>query len=107
MMEYDIKRGHFKNIEGDGLKDILTEFFGGYQEDGDTLIANYGAMTEMRVKVLSKSSVSVETKTDTDVSDDVAMDTIRKFNRFLESATGLNSKQRRDRLSKKAKEGKL
>ncbi|NYT11765.1 MAG: hypothetical protein GKC03_04340 [Methanomassiliicoccales archaeon] len=106
-MEYDIKRGHFKNIESDGLKDMLTEFFGGYQEDGDTLIANYGAMIEMRVKVLSKSSLVVETKTDTNVSDDVAMDTIRKFNKFLESATGLNSKQRRDRLSKKAKEGKL
>lgn len=106
-MEYDIKRGHFKNVEGDGLKDMLTEFFGGYQENGDTLIANYGAMTEMRVKVLGKSSLSVETKTDTNVSDDVAMDTIRKFNKFLESVTGLSSKQRRDRLSKKAKEGKL
>lgn len=106
-MEYDIKRGHFKNVEGDGLKDMLTEFFGGYQEDGDTMIASFGAITEMKVKILSKSSLSIETTTDTKVSDDVAMDTIRNFNKFLESVTGLNSKQRRDRLNKKAKQGKL
>jgi hypothetical protein len=107
MMEYDVKKGHFKNLDGDGLKDMLTELFGGYQEDGDTLIASYGAMREMKVKVLSKSLLSIETSTDANVSDDVAMDTIRKFNKFLESATGFSSKQRRDRLNKKAKKGKL
>jgi hypothetical protein len=106
-MEYDIKRGHFKNLEGDGLKDMLTEFFGGYKEDGDTMIASFGAMKEMRVKLLSNSSLSIETTADTSVSDDVAMDTIRRFYKFLEKVTGFTSKQRKDRLNKKAKEGKL
>ncbi|HUV25652.1 MAG TPA: DUF5611 family protein [Methanomassiliicoccales archaeon] len=106
-MEYDIKRGHLKNLEGDGLKDMLTEIFGGYSEDGDTLIASFGAMKEMRVKFLSNSSLSIETTADTSASDDVAMDTIRRFNKFLEKVTGFTSKQRKDRLNKKAKEGKL
>ena len=107
IMEYDIKRGHFNNLEGDGLGDILTEMFGGFRKDGDTFITSYGAMTELRADVLSKSLLSVETVTSTGVPDDVAMDTIRKFNQFLEAATGFNSKQRRDRLNKKAKQGKL
>lgn len=106
-MDYDIKRGHFRNIEGDGLKNIMEELFNGCREDGDTLIASYGGMKELKVRILDKSTVSIETESDPGVPDDVALDTIRKFNGFLEKATGFTSKQRRDRLSKKAKEGKL
>ena len=106
-MEYDIKRGQFKNIEGDGLKNLMAEVFNGCSEDGDTLIASYGGMKELRARIVDKSTLSIETESDPDVPDDVALDTIRKFNGFLESATGFTSKQRRDRLSKKAKEGKL
>lgn len=106
-MDYDIKRGHLRNIEGDGLKNIMDELFNGYREEEDTLIASYGGMRELKVRIMDKSTLSIKIESDTDVPDDVALDTIRKFNRFLEKATGFNSKQRRDRLSKKAKEGKL
>lgn len=106
-MEYDIKRGHFKNLDDAGLKDLIGDIFGNVNEKGDTLVASYGAMKELRVRIIDKGTISVETVSNPDVSNEVALDTIRRFNRFLESATGLNSKQRKDRLNKKAKAGKL
>ncbi|MFP4170568.1 MAG: DUF5611 family protein [Methanomassiliicoccales archaeon] len=106
-MEYDIKRGHHKNIEGDGLKGIMEEIFGESREEGDLLVAGYGAIPRMEVKILSKSSLWVETESDPSVPDEVARETINRFNRFLERATGFTAKQRRDRLNKKAKKGGL
>jgi len=107
IMEYDIKRGYYKNLDEGGLQNIMAEIFGDVTEEGDALVSSYGAMRELRVCVLSKSSMSVETESDTEVSDEVALETIRKFNKFLEAATGFNTKQRKDRLNKKAKQGKL
>ena len=41
------------------------------------------------------------------MSPDIAQDTIRRYNKFLEAVTGFNSKQRGKRLQQKAKKGKL
>ncbi|MDD1767160.1 MAG: DUF5611 family protein [Methanomassiliicoccales archaeon] len=106
-MEYDIRKGHYSEIEGDGLKNIMTDVFMKASQEGDTVISSYGALPRIEAKVLSKTSLSVTTKSDPSVPNDVASDTIKRFNVFLEKATGFTSKQRRDRLQKKAKEGKL
>lgn len=106
-MEYDIKRGHLINIEGDKLENMMAERFGNCKKVDDTFITSYGAMKELRVKIIDKSTISIETESDTGVSSELAMETIRRFNLFLEQVTGFTSKQRRDRLNKKAKEGKL
>ncbi|MCJ2541176.1 MAG: DUF5611 family protein [Candidatus Thermoplasmatota archaeon] len=37
----------------------------------------------------------------------MASESIRRYNKFLEAATGFNTKQRSKRLQKKAKEGKM
>jgi hypothetical protein len=105
----DIKRGHWRNIEGEGLRDLLVEHFDtapSEDEDG-WLRIEYGALKPLAIKVLSKTEMVVETTSNPDVTPDVASDTIRRYNRFLEAATGFNSKQRSKRLQKKAKEGKL
>ena len=38
----------------------------------------------------------------TDVDDDTAADTLKKYNMMLDRCTGFTSKQRRDRMKKKA-----
>jgi hypothetical protein len=105
----DIRKGHFKDIEGDGLKRKLEEAFGpGATSDADGhLVVSYGALRSIRVKALSKTELLVETESDPAVSPEVAADTIRRYNAFLESATGFNSKERSKRLQKKAKDGSL
>ncbi len=106
-MEYDVKKGRGAALEGDGLKDLMEEAFGRVTEKDDMLVATYGALAKIEAKLMNKSTLVVNTASNTGVSDEVATDTIKRYNGFLEKATGFTSKQRRDRLQKKVKEGKL
>lgn len=106
-MDYDIKKGRFASLEGDGLRKMMERAFGSARMEGDVCVSSYGALTRIEVRVLSKTSLDIRTITDKDAAPDVAADTIRKWNEFLEEATGFTSKERRNRLQKKAKDGKL
>ena len=109
MTVQDIKRGHWKAIDGDGLRNLMeTHFDASVQVDGEGWHeVEYGALRPLRVKMLSKAEMEVLTVSDPDVPNEVASESIRRYNKFLEAATGFNSKQRSKRLQKKAKEGKL
>lgn len=106
MQAYEIKRGHFKNLEGEGLRRLLQEVFGEVQEEGDRLKVSYGALQEMAVWTDGRM-LYVDTSMQPDVDDQTAASTIKAYNAFLERATGYTSKQRRERLQKRAKEGGL
>jgi hypothetical protein len=106
-MDYDVKKGHGKVLEGDGLRKIAEEVFGSASVEGDMVVSKYGAMTHLEAKVKDKSNITVNTTTDTKASVELAADTIKQYNVFMEKVTGFTSKERRTRLQKKAKEGKL
>ena len=109
MQEYDIKRGHFNTIEGEKLKQLIAELFGAgnvEEQEDKKLTASYGALAPLTIWVKDKVTLCVETTMDTNVDDSVAMDTVRKYNRFLETATGFNAKQRKQRMTKKMKSSK-
>lgn len=106
-MEYDIKKGHFANIEGDKLRDIMSSVFGAAKVEGDKLVSSFGAITRLEVKVLSKTSIDVTSTTDKSAPIEVQTETVKRWNKFLEQATGFTSKERSKRLQKKAKDGKL
>ena len=109
MTVQDIKRGHWRVVDGDGLKNLMEDFFDtpvSVEDDGWHLV-EYGALKPLKVKMVSKNELEVITIADPDVANDVASESIRRYNKFLEAATGFNSKQRSKRLQKKAKEGKL
>jgi len=106
-MEYDIKKGNYTKLEGNGLLQTAIDIFGKASMEGDLVVTSYGAIERFEVKVVSKTVLSVVTKMRTDVSSEEANETIKRYNTFLENATGFNSKERRTRLQKKAKEGKL
>ncbi|MCU0860691.1 MAG: DUF5611 family protein [Methanomassiliicoccales archaeon] len=106
-MEYDIRKGHYSKLEGNGLKEIMTMAFGNAKAEGDMMVSSYGAITRVEAKVVSKSALEVSSETDKTAPVDVQADTIKHWNVFLESATGFTSKERSKRLQKKAKEGKL
>jgi hypothetical protein len=110
VQEFDIKRGHFKNIDGNKLRDIMCEVFGNVREVDDAnykLVASYGALAQLTVWIKDKSTLCVDTKMDRNVDEETTKNTINKYNEFMFKATGLTSKERRRRLEKKAKEGKL
>ena len=107
-MDYDIKKGWFKNIEGDLLAQLMEEVFGNVTSEGETLVSSYGVMDRIEVQVLAKDKMTIVTvNKDGPVSDDDILDSKRRLNVFAEKATGFDAKARMTRAQKKAKEGKL
>jgi hypothetical protein len=102
MQEMDIKKGHFKNIEGEKLGDIIKGIFGDFKKDGEKYIVTYGALSPLTIWLKDKNTLTVDTQMKKDVDEPTAISTREKYNDFLFKATGFNSKQRRDRLTKKA-----
>ncbi len=108
-MEYDIKKGWFKNIEGDLLGKMMEDVFGNVKAEGDILVSSYGVLDRIEVKVIAKDKMDIATvnKEGAGFSDDEILDSKRKLNTFAERATGFDAKARMKRAQKKAKEGKL
>ncbi|MFA6804901.1 MAG: DUF5611 family protein [Candidatus Methanomethylophilaceae archaeon] len=106
-MDYDIKKGWYKNIEGDALKDLMQEVFGNVKQDGDVLVSSYGVMSRIEVKVLAKDKMIITTENSktADMTDESILDSKRKLNLFAEKATGFNAKARMKRAQQKAKKG--
>ena len=107
-MDYDIKKGWYKNIEGDLLAQLMQEVFGNVVAEGETLVSTYGVLERIEVKVLAKDKMEIVTvnKPGT-ATDDEILDSKRKLNVCAEKATGLAAKASMKGAQKKAKEGKL
>ena len=106
MQKYDVKKGLEGNIEKVRLKELVSEAFGGAGEEQGKITASFGALANL-IAWGENKSLCVETDMKTDVPNDVAADTIKRYNNFLEKTTGFNSKERKKRLEAKAKKGKL
>lgn len=108
-MEYDIKRGWFKNIEGDLLEQMMAQVFGNVKKEGDLLVSAYGVLDRIEVKILAKDKLDIATvnKEGAAASDEAILDSKRRLNEFAEKATGFDAKARMKRAQKKAKEGTL
>ena len=107
-MDYDIKKGWYKNIEGDLLAQLMQEVFGNVVAEGETLVSTYGVLERIEVKVLAKDKMEIVTVNKPgSATDDEILDSKRKLNVFAEKATGFDAKARMKRAQKKAKEGKL
>lgn len=101
MNEYDIKRGHFEKIEGDKLEILMKDIFEKVNKKDGKLVTGFGAIEKLMAWVDGKKTLCVETKMNTNVDDKTAMETIRKYNQFLERATGFTAKDRRKKANKK------
>lgn len=105
MQEYDIKRGHFKEIE-DRVPELMTEHFGECREEGEWMVASFGALKEVRVRIDGKTTAVVDTTMNVDVDNETAVETREAWNDFLEELTGFNAKKRSKRAQEKAKKAK-
>ncbi len=102
---YDVKRGHFENIEGEKLKKLMEEKFGEVKEEEKKLIVDdEGAIDRLEVWTEGRTGLWVDLQMNDDVENKIASNTISLWNDFLEEATGFTAKKRRERAKKKAKE---
>ena len=114
-MDYDIKKGWMKNIEGDLLPKMMEEIFGNVQCQGDTFVSSYGVMAKIQVKIVSKEIMDITVENIPDITsrysgdalDEAILDSKRKLNVFAEKATGFDVKARKKRAQDKAKKGLL
>ncbi len=112
MQTYDVKPGHAGKIDFRGLFEIC---FDGCKEDDEWLIGSFGSMPMIRARQEGKKFVHVDTQTDksfvtrmTEGDDEamqIAQETQRRWNDFLEGVTGYNAKQRSKKAQEKAKKG--
>ncbi len=108
MQDYDIKKGHFEEIEGEKLGSLVAEIFGKSEASPDGgFQTTFGALAKLKVSIKDKKTLTIDTVMDPKVAPNVAAETVKKYNSFMERATGFTSKERVKRVQKKAKEGKL
>lgn len=100
MQSFDVKRGHLKNIEGQKLKELVIDVFGSAEEKDEKVHTSYLGLKNLTVWVDGKV-LFVDTEMDPKVNESDATKTIQNYNRFMEMATGFNSKERRNRAKKK------
>ncbi|MEM3852590.1 MAG: DUF5611 family protein, partial [Methanomassiliicoccales archaeon] len=91
---YPIKRKLQKSVNEDLLFSILKEEFNEARKEGEKAVTSYGALERLECWLEGKTLI-VDTRSRKDVDDALALDTISKYNRFLERVTGYTSKERR------------
>ncbi|MDO8841375.1 DUF5611 family protein [Methanocalculus sp.] len=102
MQEYPVKRGQTKDLE-ERMSHSLREIFGvePNQKDGHHIIA-FGAIKRLEVWAgENNKTVFVDTESDITASDEVILDTNRKFRSYLDLLTGFSTKERVKRAKPK------
>lgn len=102
MRAYEARRGVGETLLGGGLRQLAAEIFGSSSQEGDRVVVSFGALRTLRAWTDGKT-VWVETEMDSSVDTTIASDTIRRYNAFLERATGYTAKQRGKREQQRAK----
>ena len=104
MRDYEIRRGQWKNIDGEKLLHLMQDVFGETKPEGSGyVVENYGAISKLYCEQLGKTHLRVDTVMNPKVSNDDAQKTLRAYNDFLELATGYNAKERGKRAQTEAK----
>jgi len=98
--EYPIKRGHYKHIEGDKLRKIIEDFFGHVEERNGKYYTSFGSLARIEIYLKDKRTLVVSTTPKETYSKEEALETLRRYNRFLDVVTGYTAKERAERLKK-------
>jgi hypothetical protein len=95
MQQYPVKRGFTKELESTMVNSLKVCFGVEPRRDGDHYIVQYGALKVLDVSIGSDGkSLIVRTESDSSVSDEVILDTNRRFRQYLDFVTGYNTKER-------------
>lgn len=104
MRDYELRRGHWKTIDGEKLLHLLQDVFGETKKEGNGyVVEGFGALTRLYAEQLGKTHVRIDTTMNAKVANDDAQKTLRAYNDFLELATGYNAKERSKRAQSEAK----
>ncbi|AIY89593.1 DUF5611 family protein [Geoglobus acetivorans] len=97
MREYRFKRGFKPTAER--LEEMIIKHFGSFEKDGDVYVVRYKALEELRLWLEGKI-LKAETRTNPNVDNETAFETLRTYNRFLDELTGYTAKERKKHMMK-------
>lgn len=101
MQLYPVRSTHRAQLTVPFLAEVCRSCFEGGDADGTAVTVTYGAIARLKTWP-EKKGLAVEITMDPKVTPEVAGETVRRYNRFLESATGFSAKERAKRLRKSA-----
>jgi hypothetical protein len=101
VQKYPVRPSHRKNLGAAPLAEIARQHFDRVETDGDRVVASWGAIERLAVRAAGRD-LEVDLAMNPKVEESVASETIARYNRFLEEATGYSAKERARRLRKAA-----
>ncbi|MCE8422834.1 MAG: DUF5611 family protein [Candidatus Methanoperedens sp.] len=102
MKEYSFKRGYTQDIGR--IRSLLEKNFKeGINEENGKISLSFGAFKRLGISI-DKKKLIVDSESNKDITDDVFLDTNKRFRVFLEEATGYTSKERLKMAKKEVQE---
>mgnify|MGYP001767818908 CR=1 FL=1 len=95
MQEYPVKRGFTKELNTTMVEGLKECFGTEVKKVGDHYQISYGALRLLDVSTGGGGkTLVVRTESDTAASDEVILDTNRRFRKYLDFVTGFSTKER-------------
>jgi len=95
MQEYPIKRGLTKDLETRIVAELKTSFGVEPEKSAKGYRIKFGALKRLDVTAgAGGKSVIIDTESDMGVSDEVIIDTNKRFRKYLDVITGFSTKER-------------
>ncbi|HUH79027.1 MAG TPA: DUF5611 family protein [Methanoregula sp.] len=105
MQEYPIKRGLTKDLDSRIVAELRSGFGSEPVKAGNAWRIAFGALRRLDVTAgPGGKSVVIDTESDTGATDEVILDTNRRFRKFLDAVTGFSTKERVKRAKSAAEE---
>ena len=104
MQKYPVRATARAGLTPEALERICREVFGEAHQEGGKVRTSFGALAALATWREAKE-LAVEVTMNPKVEASVAQDTVRRYNQFLQSATGYSAKERAARLRKSASKG--
>jgi hypothetical protein len=101
MQRYPVRTSHRGNLVPAALATVCKVHFDETRVEGDSVLCHWGAIERLTARADGKE-LAVELVMNPKVDATMAQETIRRYNAFLEAATGFSSKERAKRLRKSA-----
>ena len=95
MQEYPIKRGLTKDLEARAVAELRNCFGAEPEKTGKGYRITSGALKRLDVMIGSGSkSVIIDTESDLSATDEIIIDTNKRFRKYLDAVTGFSTKER-------------
>jgi hypothetical protein len=101
VQKYPVRTSHRAGLTVEALQRLLATHFGPAERTGERSTTKFGAIAALAVWPEGKE-LAVEVTMNPKVDTSVAAETVQRYNRFLEAATGYTSKERASKLRKSA-----